>query len=302
VADSDLWAFGANNFTIEFWANFDTPDGGTIGHPGDIFIGNDEGPGTRNKWFFALGEGFLNFHINGPEVGSRFFPLVLFSPTVSQWYHLAVTRDGSTYTIFVDGTPRGSEIDTRLIPNANAPLTIGQAEELGFMNGHLDEVTIYNRALTEDEIQAIANAGSAGKCKKIQIRPQAGGDTGTVTVTIIGEGFGDGATVKLARAGEADIVGAPVMVGEDGTIITATFDLTGKTQGPWDVVVTNPNSNTQTLTGVFTIEPGHEPHAFVDLVGLNLIRPGREQLYWIRFGNEGNTDIEDPVGLKRIWI
>jgi hypothetical protein len=108
-------------------------------------------------------------HLNGPEVGSRFFPLVPFSPTVGQWYHLAVTRDGSTYTIFVDGTPCGSEIDTRLIPNANAPLTIGQAEELGFMNGRLDEVTIYNRALTEEEIQAISGAGMAGKCIDLTI-------------------------------------------------------------------------------------------------------------------------------------
>lgn len=48
VADSDLWAFGANNFTIEFWANFDTPGDVTISHPGDIFIGKDEGPGSVN--------------------------------------------------------------------------------------------------------------------------------------------------------------------------------------------------------------------------------------------------------------
>jgi hypothetical protein len=122
VADSDQWAFGTGNFTIELWANFDAPGGGSIGHPGDIFIGNDEGPGTRNKWFFALGGGFLNFHINGPSVGSNFFPLVPFSPNVGQWYHLAITRDGSVYTIFVDGIPRGSATDTRLIPDANAPV------------------------------------------------------------------------------------------------------------------------------------------------------------------------------------
>ena len=71
--------------------------------------------------------------------------------------------------IFVDGIPVGSEVNTVAIPNANAPLTIGQAEELGFMNGLLDEVTIYNRALTQGELQAIFNAGSAGKCKALSI-------------------------------------------------------------------------------------------------------------------------------------
>src|ERR1043166_87807 len=96
-----------------------------------------------------------------------------FSPNVGQWYHLAVTRNGNTYIIFVDGIPVGSEVNTVAIPNANAPLTIGQAEELGFMNGRLDEVTIYDRALTQAELQAIFNAGSAGKCKALSLSTKA---------------------------------------------------------------------------------------------------------------------------------
>jgi hypothetical protein len=83
VPDNDLWAFGAKDFTIELWANFDQPGSGSVGEPGDIFIGNDEGPGFRNKWFFALGGGFLNFHINSPTIGPKFFPLVPFSPAAN---------------------------------------------------------------------------------------------------------------------------------------------------------------------------------------------------------------------------
>ncbi len=41
------------------------------------------------------------------------------------------------------------------------------------MNGQLDEVTIYNRALTQAELQAIVNAGSAGKCKALSISTKA---------------------------------------------------------------------------------------------------------------------------------
>jgi hypothetical protein len=44
-----------------------------------------------------------------------------------------------------------------------------------FYQGSLDEVEVYNRALSASEIQAIYNAGSAGKCKaatvKIDIKP-----------------------------------------------------------------------------------------------------------------------------------
>jgi len=173
VGDSDDWAFGIGNFAIELWAKFNSPGGGTVSHPSHIFIGNDEGPGTQNKWFFALGGGFLNFHINGPVVGSHFFPLAPFSPNLNEWYHLAVTRNGNVWTIYVNGVAVGSEVRTVEVPNANAPLTIGQAEQLGFMNGLLDEVTVYKRALTQSELQAIFNAGSEGKCKTLSISTKA---------------------------------------------------------------------------------------------------------------------------------
>jgi len=157
VPDDNAWAFGSNDFTIALWDNFDEPGHGTVGSPGDIFIGNDEGGGQRNKWFFSLGGGFLCFHINGPSFpqGGLFFPQVPFSPVVGQWYQLAITRSGSTYTIFVNGGVGGSAVETHAVPNANAPLTIGEAEGAGFVHGRLDEVRIYNRALSEAEIESL---------------------------------------------------------------------------------------------------------------------------------------------------
>jgi len=160
VPDSDLWAFGANDFTIELWANFDAPVGGN----GAVFIGNDEGPGQVNKWFFALGGDALFFTVYNVDDPSINFFLVHtpFIPIVGQWYHLAVTKTGTLFTIFLNGTGIGSEISTSPIANPDAPLTIGQAEELGYMNGLLDEIAIYNRALSADELIAIFEAGSAG--------------------------------------------------------------------------------------------------------------------------------------------
>jgi len=135
VVNNSLWHFGIENFTIEFWVNFSTQPGGSTGEPGDIFIGNDEGGGDRNKWFFAIGGGHLEFHINSPTLGPQFFPLVPFSPTIGQWYHLAVTRTSNTYTIYINGIAMGSAVNTNAIPTANAPLTIGMAEDIGFMRG-----------------------------------------------------------------------------------------------------------------------------------------------------------------------
>ncbi|MBZ0270330.1 LamG domain-containing protein, partial [bacterium] len=178
VPDDDMWTL-AGDFTIEFWAMLDNP-GGSLGHPGDIFIGSDEGFGTRNKWFFALGQGLLNFHINGPGVGSHFLVQTPFAPAQGQWYHLAVTRHGSLYTVYVDGVSSGSQISGATIPNANAPLTIGQAEQIGFLDGRLDELSVYDRALQPEELSAIYLAGAAGKCVEVHVFPDRGGNEGEV--------------------------------------------------------------------------------------------------------------------------
>jgi uncharacterized repeat protein (TIGR01451 family) len=175
VPDSDLWAFGTTDFTIEFWANFDVLASGNVGHPRDVFISNDEGPFTVNKWFFGLSVSGLEFHVNGPGTGAIFSPIVPFSQQVGQWYHLALTRSDTSYTIYVDGTAAGSGVNTADVPNPNAVLTIGRAVEGSwdsYMRGRLDEMTVYHRLLSQADLQAIVAAGSAGKCKTLAIPTQ----------------------------------------------------------------------------------------------------------------------------------
>jgi hypothetical protein len=158
VTRSDRWGFGKRDFSIELWVQFRalTPSR-DIGHPAAIFIGcdegNDEGNRPRNKWFFAYGGGFLNFHINQPNGESGFFAKANFSPDVDQWYHLAVTRSQGTFIFYVNGAPVASEKVDITIPNPDAPLTIGQAENIGFFSGLMDEVVIYDRALSPDEVK-----------------------------------------------------------------------------------------------------------------------------------------------------
>ena len=57
--------------------------------------------------------------------------------------------------------------------------------------------------------------------------------------------------MKLARYGQSDIFASGVqMIGDK---LRCQFDLTGAAAGVWDVVATNPDSESFTLTGGFVV-------------------------------------------------
>ena len=95
---------------------------------------------------------------------------------LNTWTHLAGTFDGSTYRFYINGTLAGTAAGTLGSPNS-APLRIGTSGDCQKFVGLIDEVELFNRALSQAEIQSIVDAGSAGKC-----RPQ-GTPTPTHTAT-----------------------------------------------------------------------------------------------------------------------
>jgi hypothetical protein len=86
------------------------------------------------------------------------------------------------------------------------------------------------------------------------ITPSSGvvGST-VVPVSIGGNGFVSGATVRLNKTGDPDIIASGVNVGSSN-LITCSISLpAGATPGLWNVVVTNADGQTGTLPGVFRI-------------------------------------------------
>jgi len=83
------------------------------------------------------------------------------------WHHVACTYDGAEVKVYVDGVLEDTVAYTNGIGLNNEPLRIGRdpfsAPNRDF-NGLIDEVEVFNRALTDDEIEAIFEADSAGKC------------------------------------------------------------------------------------------------------------------------------------------
>jgi hypothetical protein len=157
--DSPDWAFGSSDFTIELWVNFNS-----LGVR-DEFVANDEGAGDNNKWIFWRNGGQLQFHLESPTIGPPALSIgsTLFSPVPGTWHHVAVTRDDNTYTFYVDGVAGTPVTDVTPVPDANAPLTIGEAEGGSPINGRIDELAIYRRSLSAAEIASIVSAGSEGK-------------------------------------------------------------------------------------------------------------------------------------------
>ncbi|MCX7777903.1 MAG: IPT/TIG domain-containing protein [Armatimonadetes bacterium] len=84
------------------------------------------------------------------------------------------------------------------------------------------------------------------------LSPSSAPNTGTATVTINGSMFLRGATVRLTKVGQADIIGANVtFVGS--TRLTCQFDLRDRAPGDWNVVVRNPDGREGKMDNAFRI-------------------------------------------------
>src|SRR6185436_14889938 len=77
---------------------------------------------------------------------------------LNAWSHLATTYDGSTLRLYVNGTQVASQAASGSLTVSTGALKIGgNAIWPEWFAGRIDEVRVYNRALTAAEIQADMN-------------------------------------------------------------------------------------------------------------------------------------------------
>ncbi len=75
---------------------------------------------------------------------------------VNAWTHIALTYDGTTMRLYVNGTQVSSTAATGTIQTTTNPLWIGGNSPYGeYFQGAIDEARVYNRALTAAEIVAV---------------------------------------------------------------------------------------------------------------------------------------------------
>ncbi len=77
-------------------------------------------------------------------------------PPCGEWSHLAFTFDGSSARVYRDGVLNSSVSQSVRPDIAGVPLWIGRAQGLGieFFDGMIDEVRLYSRAVSPDEVFA----------------------------------------------------------------------------------------------------------------------------------------------------
>jgi hypothetical protein len=101
-------------------------------------------------------------------------------------HHLAMTFDGLTPKLYIDGLLKslsqlGPTTDRGVWGNFASPTvaTIGSNPGVDSYVGVIDEVTLYDHALTQTEIQAIVTAGTSGQCRPPACQPGTNAASGT---------------------------------------------------------------------------------------------------------------------------
>jgi hypothetical protein len=226
-----LGAAGALTGDANSAAAFDgVDDRVSVGNPGLT------GPFTIELWAFLAGPGFtgaktyvtlagydfthrLLWQTNGQNKLLAQFDGNFFSNPVAPnaWHHIAYVFDGSAERFYVDGVASGSHATT--LPVWNAPFQLGSYDTTNYMlNGRLDEVAVYAKALSGAQVAGhFAARGGGGGCADLA------GATGESYVPVQAD---VGSTLRVAvtasnSAGSATATSNPTAAVAAGTGPTA---------------------------------------------------------------------------------
>jgi hypothetical protein len=210
-----------------------------------------------------------------------------YSFTVGNWYHFALVATPTNYAIYLDGVVAGSGSYGYGIPllfDPNHQLDIGYIGGYGlFMNGLMDEVSIYDRALSFDEIAANYLAGSYGKCEDVpptilsQSQSQAvvAGSDAVFNVNAVGQ---QPLSYQWRKNGMALTNSASVTGSTNASLVVS--NVTPSAAGSYSVVVSNAFgsiTSTGAVLAVSLLQNG-------DFASGNMNG-------WVQSGNTGGTSV-----------
>jgi hypothetical protein len=198
--------------------------------------------------FYTGGTGGLYFYVTATGNQSYLSPTPVNAAIWDgAWHHIAGTYDGSVVRLFVDGTEVGTGTAAVAAINYATPsgnLAIGALHPtvpLSYnFNGDIDEVRVWNRVLTQAEIQARANRGSfTGSWSGMYsfgnmsatLTQSGSGVSGTVTDST-------GCTYTVSGTASGSTLSLPTW-----SVCPGTVTLTGTASADWDTISGSGNTN-----------------------------------------------------------
>lgn len=120
----------SGNFTFEFWWN---PESLVSGDEHQLINKYGDANNRPYRFFFINSGGTQTFTLDtdsaagsSPEVSSSWLAGTDFTALSTEtWYHIAVSKSGTSATLYIDGVSKGAKSATNTIFNGNAALTIG---------------------------------------------------------------------------------------------------------------------------------------------------------------------------------
>jgi len=140
VPENDAWHFGTGDFTIDFFVLFSTANAQNTKVLGRWNYGSD-----KRVWNFDIETGnTMSFQMS---TDGNLVTIDLIGTTDlndGAWHHIAVSRYGSNFYLFVDGVIEDSDTSILVIFNSDVPITIATNYTASgqFFSGYLDEIRI----------------------------------------------------------------------------------------------------------------------------------------------------------------
>jgi uncharacterized protein (DUF2141 family) len=180
-ASLDIGATGSG-ITIKGWVK---PTAATVANGAPIIEWDSATTDGLQLWCY-FGQLYANIKTTSGN-NNEMYSGVPMSSGVFQ--HVAVTYDESSgnAVLYLNGVATTTHYFGSFTPQTTFPLNIGRRTAGGWsttFGGLIDELSIYSRALSTAEIQAIYNTGSYGKCAPAPLAPFITSQPTNLTVTV----------------------------------------------------------------------------------------------------------------------
>ena len=240
--DTNVTTLSASAFSVEAWVKADV-----IGTAGRRIVVKDE-VGVTGAWLLWFNQGALRFQVRNSTNSAWVIAEAPTTPSVGSTFHVVGVFDGSDAILYLDGVEVARTALGTSTTNTNGlPITIGaDSDPLNprdhIFDGSIDEVALYELALTGAQVQAHFDAASA-TLGMTMTNSTANFPSNLVGETLTNDTDGSSCTIASVTA----------------TTLTCATPLSGGTDNIWEIGDAYTATTTVTAAcdplGIYALDP-----------------------------------------------